>query len=57
MMYSCIASKFWSTRQNVLSRDTEAQLRQKPTFIDESAEYKLSAANAEQQSKKKNRTA
>lgn len=26
----------------MLSRDTEEQLRQKPTFIDESAKYKLS---------------
>lgn len=38
---------FWPTRQiNVLSRDTEAQLRQKPTFIDESA------AHAERRGKK-----
>lgn len=42
-----VARYFLANKANVLSRDTEAQLRQKPTFIDESAAY------AEQQSKKK----
>lgn len=48
-----VACYFLANKVNALSRDREARLRQKPTFIDESAVYAEQRSKKEKKRKKK----